>query len=152
MGAVAFALCALQGLAWAEHWTSLGKHPLGDMSFDRDSVAIHPASITFWARRMYYQPQESKISKMKFTEQRVLQELNCQKRTMSLARMVFFDAKGKPVGAYVDLKGGPKPIESSGFFAKEAKLLCPLAAKPAATETVKNAAAAQTAHKSAKTP
>ena len=114
----------VQSFAWAEQWQFLGMHPEGKMYLDMESVTPKRALIGFWARRVYTKPQASKISQMKFQEQIVWQELDCAKRTMNMAQMIFLDAQGKPVGAYVNLKGGPKPIESTGFFAKEAALLC----------------------------
>lgn len=113
-----------QNIAWAEHWQYLGMHSEGKMYLDQDSVSPKGSLLGFWARRVYTKPQESKISQMKFQEQMVWQELDCSKRTMNMVQMVFLDIKGKPVGAYVNLKGGPKAIESTGFFAKEAELLC----------------------------
>jgi hypothetical protein len=109
---------------WAEKWEFLGKHPQGNMYLDRDSVAKSGDLTYFWVRRVYFKPQESKISKMKFQEQWVYQELNCGKNTMSLKHALFKDAKGKAVGGYANLKEGPKPIKPAGFFAQEAKLLC----------------------------
>lgn len=143
LGAAVFALCLVQSYGWAEHWIFLGKHPLGEMSLDKDTVSYNGSVISYWARRMYYEPQESKISQMKFTEQRVLHVLNCEKRTMDMSRMIFLDAKGKPVGAYIDLKGGPQPIQPKGFFAKEAEMLCPSTVKKA---PVKPAAKKPKAH------
>lgn len=113
-----------QKSAWAERWQYLGMHPEGKMYLDMESVTPKGSLIGFWARRVYTKPQESKISQMKFQEQIVWQELDCAKRTMNMAQMIFLDAQGKPVGAYANLKGGPKAIEPTGFFAKEAALLC----------------------------
>ena len=141
LGVLLFVAASVE--AGTDHWTSLGKHPLGEMSYNADSVILRDALITFWARRVYNQPQDSKISKMKFNEQRVFQELNCQKRTMRMIGMIFYDAKGKPTGAYKDLKTGAQPIQSSGFFEKEANLLCPIvtgmASAPIKTLTVPKA-------------
>ncbi len=135
--------------AKTEHWQSLGKHPMGEMSYNTESIILRDSLIFFWARRVYDQPQDSKISKMKFTEQRVFQELDCKKHTMRMVGMIFYDAKGKPTGAYKDLKTGAQPIQSSGFFAKEADLLCPIMSGMESAP-VKNLTAKPTVKKPAK--
>ena len=117
-------LVLLQNMAQAERWQYLGMHTEGKMYLDQESVRSKGAITGFWARRVYTKPQQSKINQMKFQEQMVWQELDCAKKTMNMTQMVFLDAQGKPVGAYVNLKGGPKAIEPTGFFAKEATLLC----------------------------
>lgn len=126
-GTAVFAFCSLSVQALAvERWESLGKHALGEMYLERPSVSQKGSVVTYWVRRVYATPQESKISQMKFTEQRVFHVLDCNKHTMGMTQMVFYDAKGKPVGAYKDLKKAPQPILPTGFFAKEEKLLCPV--------------------------
>lgn len=124
MGVVVAGLGLMQGLAWAERWEFLGKHPEGDMYLDRESISQKGPVTQFTVKRVYFKPQESKVSQMKFQEQWVLQELDCGKHTMNMVHMIFADAKGNPVGAYTNLDGGPKPITPDGFFAKEAALLC----------------------------
>lgn len=129
-GAAVFAFFSLSGYALAvERWDHLGKHALGEMYLGQPSVSQKDSVVTYWVRRVYSTPQESKISQMKFTEQRVLHVLDCSKHTVGMTQMIFYDAKGKPVGAYKNLKKAPQRIQPTGFFAKEEKLLCPAVGK-----------------------
>lgn len=133
---LSMAIVLANGLVYAEKWDFLGKHELGSMYLDMDSVQYEKELVQYWVKRHYFNVQKTEKN-VSFDEQHMKHQVDCRKKTVMFTDMVFY-YQGKQVERSEKLQIGPKPIEPNGFIQKEASRLCPaLAEVPMKTGTIK---------------